>query len=187
MRHYKPHIHLVYFTENPLSIFWKMNMGVEIVTGDVLDSTTDALLLTVDGAKRGLDGNIARQFAKRFPEDWVYLQRDLKYPIPIGRAVLVPWDGDCCWRQILFASTLHHLGVLEDHEKLRVIRLALIEALKLCVRSGVSSLSSAVLQGGWRLSNEAALDEMISAYRSAGCPQVRLEIVLPAPAASDQI
>lgn len=82
----------------------------------------------------------------------------------------------------MFASTLHHLDVLEEHQKLRVIRLALTEALQLCVRHGISSLSTAVLQGGWRLSPEAALEEMESAYRSAGCLQVRLVIVLPTAA-----
>jgi len=30
-------------------------MPLEIVTGNVLDTTTDALLLTIDGAKRGME------------------------------------------------------------------------------------------------------------------------------------
>lgn len=157
-------------------------MTIEYATGDVLDSKTDAILLTLDGARRGMEGNIARQFARRFPDDWQYLQRDIRYPVPIGRSIIVPWDGDCPWSHILFASTLHHLDVLDEHQKLRVIRLALTEALQLCVRHGISSLSTAVLQGGWRLSPEAALKEMESAYRSAGCLRVRLVIVLPTAA-----
>ena len=162
-------------------------MALELVSGDVLDVHTDAVLLTIDGRKPGMEGNIARQFARRFPEDWLYLQRDVRYPVPIGRSVIVPWDGDCPWSHILFASTLHHLDVLEEYEKLRVIRLALTEALQLCVRHGISSLSTAVLQGGWRLSPEAALSEMESTYRSASCLQVRLVIVVPTVGNSEQV
>jgi O-acetyl-ADP-ribose deacetylase (regulator of RNase III) len=154
-------------------------MALQRISGDLLEAKADALLLTIDGSKSGMEGNIARQFARRFPEDWQYLQRGIRYPVPIGRSVIVPWDGDCPWSHILFASTLHHSDVLEEHQKLRVIRLALTEALQLCVRHGISSLSTAVLQGGWRLSPEAALKEMESAYRSAGCLQVRLVVVLP--------
>lgn len=75
------------------------------------------------------------------------MQRAIKYPIPIGRTVILPWDGDCHWRRILFASTLHHM---------------------------------AVLLGGWRLDAQSALREMRGAYDGAGCPQVKLEIFVPA-------
>lgn len=150
-------------------------MTLEVVIGDVLESNTNALLLTIDGvAKRGMEGNIARQLAKRFPEDWEYMQRDVKYPVPIGRTVVVPSAGDWPWRFILFASTLHHIGVLDERQKLRVIRSALAEALQHCVRLRINSLATAVLQGGWRLSSQAALLEMQAAYQGAGCPQVKL-------------
>lgn len=89
-------------------------MALELVTGDVLDAKADALLLNIDGAKRGMEGNIARQFARRWTDDWEDMQRDVRYPVPIGRTVAVPWGGDCPWRLILFASTLHHLDVLDD-------------------------------------------------------------------------
>lgn len=156
-------------------------MTFEIDTGDVLESHTDALLLTIDGAKRGMEGNIARQFARRFPEDWEFMQQDVKYPVPIGRTVVVPWDGDCPWRFILFASTLHHVGVLDDLQKLRVIHLALAETLQHCVRLRINSIATAVLQGGWRLSAQAALLEMKSAYQGAGCPQVKLLVCQSEP------
>jgi len=144
-------------------------LGFELLTGNVLDTTTDALLLTIDGTQRGMEGNVARQFAKRYPEDWDLLQRDLKYPVPIGRTVAVPWDGECPWRYIVFASTLHHFGVLDNQQKLRVIRLALTESLQVCVRRRISSMSSAVLQGGWRINAQAALLEMKTTYQSVGC------------------
>lgn len=154
-------------------------MTLEIVTGNVLDTTTDALLLTIDGAKRGMEGNIARQFARRFPEDWEFMQRDIKYPVPLGRSVAVRWYGDCHWRFLIFASTLHHLDVLDDQQKLAVVRSALSEALRHCVRLRINSLATAVLSGGWRLSAQAAMIEMNSAYEGAACPQVNLLVCHP--------
>ena len=88
-------------------------MAFEIISGDVLDTNADALLLTIDGTN-GMEGNLARQFARRWPDDWEVIQRDVRYPIPIGRTVAVPWEGDCPWQLILFASTLHHADVLDD-------------------------------------------------------------------------
>ena len=65
-------------------------MTLELVTGDVLNARADALLLTIDGTKRGMEGNIARQFARRWPDDWEDMQRDVRYPVPMGRTVVVP-------------------------------------------------------------------------------------------------
>lgn len=132
------------------------------VNANVLDVQSDALLLTIDGAKAGMEGNIARQFARRWPEDWADMVRTLRYPIPIGRTVAVPWEGDAPWKLFLFASTLHHLDVLDDGQKAGVVSQAFIEGLKLCLKHRVSSLSTPILQGGWRLSPEQALSAMWS-------------------------
>lgn len=131
-----------------------------IVNANLLDVPSDALLLTIDGAKAGMEGNIARQFAKRWPEDWADMVRTIRYPIPIGRTVAVPWEGDAPWKLFLFASTLHHVDALDDREKAVIVSRAFVEALQLCVKHRVSSLSTPVLQGGWRLSQEQALVAM---------------------------
>lgn len=120
-----------------------------VVNANIFDVPADALLLTIDGSRAGMEGNIARQFAKRWPEDWPDMTRTVRYPIPIGRTLAVPWEGDAPWKLFLFASTLHHLDVLDDREKGAVVSHAFLEALKLCVKHRVSSLSTPVLQGGW--------------------------------------
>ena len=86
------------------------------VNANILDVPADALLITIDGAKAGMAGNIARQFARRWPEAWTSMVRTLRFPIPLGRTVALPWEGDAPWKLFLFASTLHHLDVLEDAE-----------------------------------------------------------------------
>ena len=70
-------------------------MPLILEVGNVLDAQAEALLLTVDGVAlnkpdpakpiRGgreiLGGNIANQFARRWPEDWEDLQLEIPFPI----------------------------------------------------------------------------------------------------------
>lgn len=131
-----------------------------IVNRDILDVPADALILTLDGARPGMEGNIARQFAKRWPEDWPDMVRALRFPIPIGRCVALPWEGDAPWKLFLFAATLHHVDVLDEGEKSGVVSRAFLEALRLCVKHGARSVATPILQGGWRLSRDEALAAM---------------------------
>lgn len=135
---------------------------IQFFTGDVLDAQADALILTIDGASAGLEGNIARQFAKRWPIDFQDMEKTLPYPIPIGRTVGLEWEGDAPWRLFLFASTLHHVEVLTDHQKQAVVQRAFAEALQVAARYGARVVSTPLLQGGWRLSTEYARSAMLS-------------------------
>lgn len=140
---------------------------MNIVCADILNTPVDALLLTIDGANRGMEGNLARQFEKRWPEDWHDMQRDIRYPIPLGRTVAVPWDGDCPWQCVLLASTLNHADILSDADKCAVVRSAFNEALVHCQRLGIKTLSTTVLRGGWRLSLEDAFRAMVHALAAS--------------------
>lgn len=70
----------------------------------------------------------------------------------------LPWEGYAPWKLFLLASTLHHLDVLEDADKAAVVTRAFLEGLKPCIKHAAKSLSTPVLQGGWRLSKQQALD-----------------------------
>jgi len=156
-------------------------MPIRIECTDVLDASADALILTVDGLKRGMEGNIARQFERRYPDDWLDMQRDIAYPIPLGRTTAVEWDGDCPWRTILIASTLHHIDVLTQQQKASVVRAACAEALTLAARRGCRSVASVVMRGGWRLGLDEGFGAMLDAFRIAGhgVQQIELLICLP--------
>jgi len=139
-------------------------MSIRIVHGDVLQAEADALLLTIDGSRRGLEGNIARAFAKRFPEAWESIEGAAPFPIALGRTVLVRHDGDAPWRSFMIAATLHHVDVIDDGAKLEVMRRAFREALLLCGRHAISSLATTVLTGGWRIDAIRALSSMKLEY-----------------------
>ena len=43
-------------------------MSLKISRGNVLDAKADAIILTIDGAANGMEGNIARAFARKWPD-----------------------------------------------------------------------------------------------------------------------
>lgn len=136
-------------------------MAIRILKGNALDAQADALILTIDGARRGMEGNIARAFARRWPETFEEIDEQIRYPVPLGRTVATHPESDCPFRTILFASTLHHLDVLPDMQKSAIISSALSEAVTLTLKHRCRSVATAVMSGGWRLPFEVALSAML--------------------------
>ena len=142
-------------------------MPIQVLTGNVLDSNSESLLITIDGTRRGMEGNLARQFERRWPDDWQDMQRSIPYPVPLGHTIALDWDGDSPWSWYLIASTLHHLQVLSDADKIAIVKRAFLDALNHCQRIRVRSLATSVMRGGWRLSMEEAFHAMIVAWNAS--------------------
>ncbi len=153
-------------------------MAIRICLCDVLDVHADALLLTLDGARKGLEGNIARAFARRWPDAFEEIAEQIGYPLPLGRAVLTRAETDCPFRAILFASTLHHLDVLSEAEKARLTGMALQEAIGLARRHGLCSLASAVMAGGWRLPFDSAFGVMLATAGYLAHSEAALDLLI---------
>lgn len=158
-------------------------MTMSVVNRNILDSSAEAIILTIDGAKKGMEGNIARAFAKKYPNAWELLEYEITYPIPIGMAKIfnIEDDDDCNQKFCIIASTLHHLDVLEQSSKRNIINSALRYALTQANNHQLKSLCTTIMKGGWRLELEDALVQMITTYSSfanayIGAP--RLEVCI---------
>jgi O-acetyl-ADP-ribose deacetylase (regulator of RNase III) len=143
-------------------------MPISIVNIDILDSNSDAIILTADGAKKGMEGNIARAFAKKYPNAWELLGYEVIYPIPLGvtKIYSIEDDDDSIFRFCIIASTLHHLEVLEKSDKLNIINSALRYALTQASNKHLKSICTTILKGGWRLEAEEAFVQMVLTYKS---------------------
>lgn len=153
-------------------------MSTEIIHGDVLSAKADALILTIDGTRKGLEGNLARAFARRWPDAFLDVEDEIRYPVPLGRTVATHPENECGFPLVLVASTLHHLDVLSDTQKLGVIRAAFLDALALATRHRVARLAATVMTGGWRLEIEAALGCMLDALKSTALTESRMALAL---------
>lgn len=159
-------------------------MPTQIRKGNALDAQAEALILTIDGARRGMEGNIARAFSRRWPDGFEEVDEQIRYPVPLGRTVATHAHSDCPFRTILFASTLHHLDVLSETQKAAVVSSALREAVSLAQKDRCQTVATAVMSGGWRLPFEAALDAMLKTLASYGTegrvPTIQIHVLTDA-------
>lgn len=151
---------------------------IEIVQGDVLSAQADAVILTVDGAKRGMEGNIARAYARSWPDAWMEIEDDIRYPVPLGRTVATHPENESGFPLVLIASTLHHLDALTEDRKAGIVRSALGEAVQLAMRHRAYRIVTAPMTGGWRLELRPALEAMMDALRPIAAPHHVLTVAI---------
>ncbi|OUS26951.1 hypothetical protein A9Q99_17210 [Gammaproteobacteria bacterium 45_16_T64] len=143
-------------------------MHIEVVHGSVIDAQSGAIMLTVDGASQGLEGNIARAFSRKYPDAWEELEYDIEYPMSLGvaRMYAIDHELECPFSHCVVASTLNHIDTLSDLEKIQVISTALNSTLALASSKRLGSVCSGILSGGWRLEIEEAFSAMVRVYQS---------------------
>jgi len=139
-------------------------MSLRIFNGNVLDAKADAIILTVDGSAKGMEGNIARAFARRWPESWSELEDEIPYPLPLGEVFDYAPSSECAFRLILIASTLHHKDAFTGAFKKGVVKTALENAISLASGYGIKTIATALMSGGWRLSRSSAFMAMVEGY-----------------------
>jgi O-acetyl-ADP-ribose deacetylase (regulator of RNase III) len=142
-------------------------MSINILQCNVLDAKVDAIILSVDGAAKGMEGNISRQFALRWPVVWQEIQDEISQQIPLGNVIEFEPVNDYSFRLILMASTLHHREVLSGAAKQGIIRDATEKSLKLAARYSINTVAAPLMVGGWRLKLQSAFLSMVDGYESA--------------------
>lgn len=149
-------------------------MDLKIYQGNVLDAQADAILMTIDGSAKGMEGNICAQFKKRWPEIWEEIDDEIRYPLALGKVFDYEPVCESPFRLILLASTLHHRDMMTDDQKKYVVKTALGNAIKIAVSYHTKDLATGIMKGGWRLSDKTAFVAMADACESA--VQKRLNI-----------
>lgn len=144
-------------------------MPVQMKHGDVFEARTDGLLLTVDGTSRGMEGNLARRFAERWPSAWADIEGEAVVPLALGQvqAVDIRAHRGCPFTHVLLASTLHHLGVDDIRRKQATVSSAVADALRTASAAGIATLAATSMKGGWRLTLDQALIAMVQGFRAA--------------------
>ena len=142
-------------------------MPIQLLNEDVLSVDASALLLTIDGQAKGLGGIVASAFIRNWPDAYNHCESQLEFPIPLGRAIQTTEHADSPWPSVIFLTTLNHLQILTDSEKIDVMAMAFIGALNIAVSGGMRSVSSVVLKGGWRLPQQAAFLRMVDTFQQS--------------------
>ena len=142
-------------------------MALKILNGSVFDSNADAVILTLDGSAKGIEGNICQQFSRKWPRVWKEIEDEIRYPIPLGKVFDYEPVIDCPYRVVLLASTLHHKQVLGEAAKKSIVKSTIMEAIRLAAHCGAKTVATGLMKGGWRMSEETAFFSMADGYESA--------------------
>lgn len=140
---------------------------LKLLNSNVLKAKAEAIILSIDGAAKGMEGNLSRQFALRFPKVWNEIQNEIRYPVPLGRVIEFEADGDCAFRMVLLATTLNHLEVISDAARQDIIRGVTEKSLTIAATYKINAIASPLLIGGWRLTLQNAFISMLEGYEKA--------------------
>lgn len=141
-------------------------MQLELRAGNVLDATADALLVAIDGATGGMEGNVARQLRARWGEEvWEEIEGAWTLPLPLGRASLAWAPSGGSFRAVVALSMLPHDGAVPYRSPAMrgVVTSALVHAARLCDLERMQRIASALPRGGPRLSADEAFAAVVSA------------------------
>ncbi len=142
-------------------------MGLRILYGNVLDAQADALIITIDGAAKGMEGNIARAFARKWPDVWKELDDGILYPLGLGEVFEYEPPSECPFRLILISSILSHKDTLTEPAKKGIVRTAFENAINIAADYGIKTIATTIMTGGWRLSQQSAFIAMTEGYEMA--------------------
>ena len=139
-------------------------INLQLVSENILDATADAILLTIDGVAKGMEGSIARLFAQRWPDVWNEVKEEIPYPLPYGTVFdYEPEDPTCPFKLVLIASLLPHRDVNVSNQK-NFVRSSFHAAIQCALRDyQLATLVTPILKCGWRLSVQQAFLAMVEA------------------------
>ena len=136
-------------------------MELIIQLGNVLEAEADGLIITVDGATPGLEGSVGGQFARRWPDKWDEIIGSAGFPVPLGRTVHLPAGPPMPFKFVFLASTLDHSNRAGRQAMAAYMRSALHGALQTARSLNLTTLTSPLLKGGWRMATSVAFDAMV--------------------------
>ena len=79
-------------------------MKLKIINESLFDHSSDAIILTIDGASKGMGGKVARMFEAIYPETWQFIESQVDYPLSPGICVAVPIPIGNPFKYILLAA-----------------------------------------------------------------------------------
>jgi len=140
---------------------------LKLLNSNVIDAKAGAIILTIDGAAKGMEGNLSREFASRFPGVWNEIQNKIEYPVPLGSIIEYETAGKCAFRLVLLATTLNHPEMISDPARQGIIRDVTEKSLNIAAKYKINAIASPLLTGGWRLTMQKSFLSMTDGFERA--------------------
>ncbi len=141
-------------------------MAIKLHNANILEQTSDALILPIDGIGPGHEGALARKFAQQFPDEWGRITSRINYPLPLGQVLTIPTESNSCFEYVIPASLLNHINEIPEMVMQNTVKEVVKHTLRKAFDINISTLSSVLLKGGWRLNTDLALMAMLEGYET---------------------
>lgn len=155
-------------------------MRLHLRQGNVLDASADALLVAIDGASGGMEGNVARQLRARWGEEArEETEGAWELPLAPGRASLAVAPPGGRFRCVVALSMLPHDGSVPYRSPAMrgIVTSALTHAARLCAAQDARRIAGALPRGGARLSaDEAFAATVVALDATADLPGLTLTV-----------
>ncbi len=112
-----------------------------------------SIVLTIDGIKKGLLGNLTRQFSLKYPDFWKEIESSIQFPLPLSDVFLFNSNYEYSNKVVLVVATLNHLQNLDASSIESVCYNAYCKILDLLIRKKIDSVALTLLIGGGRLNS----------------------------------
>ena len=126
-------------------------MNLKLINSNIFSGNEESIILTIDGSRKGMEGNLVREFSKKFPEKWEEIESHITYPLSLGEIFPFVSLDDFKYKYILIASTLNHIESLDIRSLENVIMNSFSDCLKFLSGKNINSVSTVLMKGGWRL------------------------------------
>jgi hypothetical protein len=137
-------------------------MNIILRKGDVLEACADALIVTFDGLL-DMKGNTLAQFEKKWPNEWVDINKQLSHHVALGRASCGKAKPPVPFKHIFSLSILDHGNDAQREDMPGFLMGALQHAFRTGQSMEIQSYASPLLRGGWRINSDKAFKTMVDA------------------------
>jgi len=126
-------------------------MKLKINNESLFGRTSDAILLTIDGAAKGMAGKAARMFGELYPDIWHFVESQVEYPVKAGSCFSISIPSCTPFKVVFLAATLTHLPNIQNAGQKSLALKAFNMAIRDATVLGVKTIRCGLPIGGWRV------------------------------------
>lgn len=125
-------------------------MELRIINQNILYSESEAIIFPIDGSRKGLEGNIAREYSKLHSKEWKIIEDSVNYPLGLGNVSTVQLN-ETNHKIVILASILNHIETIDTKTYERVVYNSFRDSLLEAKKHHIKTIATPLLSGGWRL------------------------------------
>lgn len=126
-------------------------MELKIIPGDIFTDASEAIVVSIDGTAKDMEGRLARRFERHYTDLWKEVTSLISYPVPLGDIFTFRAEVAAPYKMVVAAGQINHIDNLSFEEEKSVVFTVFSKTLRDCLKYGIKSLACTPMKGGFRL------------------------------------